>query len=133
MPRYVGVAVQLGVFFVALFILPTFWVMYAFLTYPWIVIADAVGNTSGHERASFVALSMALVSMLSSVLASGIIDSRRTRWAFAAALLIAHAVAACYLYPFHVDAIILICLTAQMVGIAVVIMGAACGLPESSP
>jgi hypothetical protein len=108
------------------------WCVVAFLIFPWIVPADSVGATGGYESASRVALGLAVVSAASAVLASGIIAGPRSRWAVAAALLAGHTAAACYLYPYPElsDRRAVVCLACQGVSVAVILIGAACGLPE---
>jgi hypothetical protein len=108
------------------------WCVVAFLLFPWIVPADSVGGAGVYETASRVALGLALVSFGSVVLASGVFASQRSRWTVAAVLLAGHTVATCYLYPHPdlFDRLAVVCLTCQGVSVAVILIGAACGLPE---
>jgi hypothetical protein len=108
------------------------WCVVAFLLVPWIVPADSVGAAGGYGPASRFALGLALVSLASVVLASGVFANRRSRWAVAAVLLASHTLAACYLYPYPElsDRGAVVCLTCQEVSVGLILIGAVCGVPE---
>jgi hypothetical protein len=113
-------------------VLTPLWCVIAFVIYPWLVPADSVGFTGAYEEASVVALGLAVVSAVGLLLAGGAFRTRRTRWIVATVLIAGHVAAACRLelYRYPLEERGLLFLSAQLVSVAVVIVGAAWGLPE---
>lgn len=134
MSRNNGAALQIVATMTSLVLTPL-WCVIAFVVYPWIVLADSVGTTGPYEEASVVALGLAIVSAVGLLLAGGAFRNRRTRWIVAAVLIAGHAVAAwrleLYRHPLEMQALLF--LSVQMVSIAVLIVGAAWGLPGAGP
>jgi hypothetical protein len=108
-------------------VLAPFWGVFALVCFPWIVTADHNPDiVRACERASAAAIGLAVVSMLTVVLAQGVFGKGRTCRCVALGLLAALGAASCFVYPRLVESRLLpLGLTAWAVGVATVLMGAA--------
>ena len=121
-----GERLQLTAAVLASFLTP-FWGVFALVCFPWIVPADHNPDiVRACERASAAAIGLAVVSMLTVVLAQGVFGKGRTCRCVALGLLAALGTASCFVYPrFEKASLLLLGLTALAVGAAAVLIAAA--------